>query len=194
MFIKAFVQVFRNFRCAVLWFISSVAVFSLAVWWPNLGLVWQIIWSDDIPLAARLRIPFSLLGSIATNFTPLSALYVIIISLLFGLNAALSVYYLRRRVREIKTSGLTLGFLGVIASLFSLGCAACGPLVITSILSLFGAAGLLTRLPMHGGEIGGLGLILLSVSIYLTGRQIANPSVCRARLHSSESESKPPLD
>jgi len=90
---------------------------------------------------------------------------------------------LRRRIKEIKNSGITLGFLGIITSLFSLGCAACGPLLITTILSMFGASGILVMLPMKGGEFGIIGVALIVVSIYLTINQIENPIICRLKKH-----------
>lgn len=48
-----------------------------------------------------------------------------------------------------------------------------------SILSLFGASWILSFLPLGGGEFGILGVILLTVSLYMTAKQIQNPAVCR---------------
>ncbi len=179
--LKTLLKVFRESRCIALWFAVSLIVFAIAVWWPNLALIVQVFKEPDVPVVFKLSLPLSLLTSISTNFTPLTAAYVILIALLFGVNVAMTVYYLRRRISEIKSGGLTLGFFGLIASLFSLGCAACGPLLITSLLSLFGASGVLAFLPFKGGELGILGAVMLLISIYLIGKQIDNPTSCRLR-------------
>ena len=181
--LKTFSDIFRETKYFTLWFIVSTIIFAVAVWWQNLSLIFDIITSSNIPFISKIFIPLSLLGSITTNFTPWSEIYVITISVLFGANIAIVTYYLRRRIKEIKNSGITLGFLGIITSLFSLGCAACGPLLITTILSMFGASGILVMLPMKGGEFGIIGVALIVVSIYLTINQIENPIICRLKKH-----------
>jgi len=42
-----------------------------------------------------------------------------------------------------------------------------------------GASGILAFLPLGGGEFGILGVILLTVSLYLTAKQIQNPMICK---------------
>jgi hypothetical protein len=132
-----------------------------------------------IPLSERISLPISLLGGIATNFTALSASYTITIAVLFGLNLSMVVYFLRRKIVEVKQSGIATGFLGVTSGVLGTGCAACGSFLLTSIFSSFGASGVLTLLPFGGGEFGILGVILLLTSLYLTAKQIQNPAVCK---------------
>ena len=132
-----------------------------------------------IPLAQKLDLPISLLGSIVTNFTILSASYTIAIAILFGVNLAMVTYFLRRRVDDVKQSGIATGFFGITSGVIGMGCAACGSFLLMSILSLFGASWILSFLPLGGGEFGILGVILLTVSLYMTAKQIQNPAVCR---------------
>lgn len=164
---------------ALLALITSAVVFAFAVWFPNLPLIVKIMGHPGISLLQKLDLPISLLGSIATNFTLLSALYTIAIALLFGVNLAMTIYFLRRKVSEVRQSGVATGFIGLASGVLGMGCAACGSLLLTSGLSLVGASGILAFLPLAGGEFGILGVILLLISIYFIAKQIQNPAVCK---------------
>lgn len=177
MIIEALQKVYR--KPAYIMLALSIAVFSfvLAVWFPNIDLITNVIGSEDISIVSKVALPIALLGSIATNFTLLSASYTIAIAMLFGIYIGMMTYFLKRRIREVGQSGVAPGFLGVASGVFGLGCAACGSFLVSS-LSLVGASGVLTFLPLGGGEFGIIGVGLLTWAIYLTAKQIQNPSVC----------------
>jgi len=180
MVFQALQKVFRKPQYTTLALITSVVVFAFAVWFPNLSLIVEIMGHPGIPLSQKFDLPISLLGSIATNFTLLSASYTIVIAVLFGVNLAMTIYFLRRKVKEVRESGVATGFLGLASGVFGMGCAACGSLLLTSGLSLVGASGILAFLPLAGGEFGILGVILLLVSIHLIAKRIQNPAaVCK---------------
>ncbi len=179
MYLRSLNKVFKQPRCIFVWLITSLSIFVVVVWWPNFSLIEQILRMPNISLYTRLSLPISLLFSIATNFTPLTASYVVITVVLFGLNLAMISYYLKYRISNIKKSGLTLGFFGLLATLFGLGCSACGPLLITSLLSLFGASGILMFLPFKGEELGIIGVLMLLISIYMLAKEIESPSSCQ---------------
>jgi len=110
----------------------------------------------------------------------IGSVLLVLISLLFALNLVLLVFYIRkiksilkgnRRIHAVGIGGLVSGLLGI-------GCAACGSVVLTSILSSIGASGLLLLLPLHGSEFGILGVLLLCMSIYVLVRRIQQPLVC----------------
>lgn len=132
-----------------------------------------------IPFLQKVNLPISLLGSITTNFTLLSASYTIAIAVLFGINLSMIVYYLKRRITNIKQSGITTGFLGITSGIIGIGCAACGSVLLMSILALFGASWVISLLPLRGGEFGIFGVILLALSLYTIAKQIQNPAVCK---------------
>ncbi|RJQ35323.1 hypothetical protein C4568_01115 [Candidatus Parcubacteria bacterium] len=179
MVIQALQKVFRKPQYIILALVVSAAVFAFAVWLPNLSLIVKIMGHPGITFSQKLDLPLSLLGSIVTNFTLLSASYTIAIALLFGVNLAMAIYFLNRKISEVKQGGITTGFLGIASGVLGMGCAACGSFLLTSGLSLIGASGILVFLPLAGSEFGILGVILLSVSIYLTAKQIQNPAVCK---------------
>ncbi|MCR4306488.1 MAG: hypothetical protein NUV42_00810 [Candidatus Yonathbacteria bacterium] len=176
--VQALGKVLRRPLYAILAAIVGLLVFMFATWLPNLGLVADIFRSHAT-LAQKIQIPFSLLGSIATNFSLLSASYVIGIAVFFGLNVALAVFTLRRRAMNVPHGGIATSVLGIVSGYFGIGCAACGSFLFTTILAWFGAASAIALLPLAGAEFGLLGLALLVLSLYLTARQIENPAVCK---------------
>jgi hypothetical protein len=179
MIFQALQKVFRKPAYGILALTISAGMFVFATWLPNIRLIVSVATSPDTPLSEKLDLPISLIGSIATNFTLLSASYTIAIAILLGIDLAMVVFYLRRRIKNTKQNGITTGFLGLTTGVLGIGCAACGSLLLTSFLSLIGATGILVTLPLHGGEFGILGLILLGLSIYTVAKQIQNPSVCK---------------
>src|SRR3989344_425756 len=150
----------------------SAMMFAFAAWLPNIRLITSVVNSSDASFSQKLGIPLSLLGSISTNFTLLSASYIIAISMLFGVSMVMMIYFFRRKISEVEQSGIATGFLGVASSVVGVGCAACGSFLLLRGLSLIGASGILATLPLGGGEFGLLGMFLLSFSIYLTAKQI----------------------
>jgi hypothetical protein len=179
MIFQALQKVFRKPLYTLLALIVSAVVFAFAVWFPNISLIVEVMGHPGISFSQKLDLPISLLGSIATNFTLLSASYTIAIALLFGVNLAMTIYFLRRKISEVRQSGVATGFIGLASGVLGMGCAACGSLLLTSGLSLVGASGILAFLPLAGGEFGILGVILLLASIYLIAKQIQNPAVCK---------------
>ncbi len=179
MIIKALQKVFRKPGLVILALVVSALVFVFAVWLPNLSLIVKIMGHSGITLSQKLSLPASLLGSIVTNFTLLSASYTIAIAILIGMNVAMVVYFLRHRIDEVRQSGIGTGFFGIASGVLGMGCAACGSFLLTSFLSLFGASWILSYLPLGGSEFGILGVILLATALYATAKQIENPLVCK---------------
>lgn len=174
---RAFRTVFKRPEYLTLAVATSVLVFALATWLPNLGLIVSVALSSSVSWSEKLALPVSLLGSIATNFTPLSAFYTIVIAILFGVYFAMTIYYLRRKIARTWRSMWT-GILGIGSGALGVGCAACGSFLLGGTLALIGASGALALLPLGGSEFGIIGALLLAFSVYLTARQIANPAVC----------------
>ncbi len=174
---RAFRTVFTRPAYLALAIATSALVFALATWLPNLGLIARIALSPSTSWSEKFALPVSLLGSITTNFTPLSALYTVVIAILFGMYVAMTVYYLRRKIARTWHSMWT-GVLGIGSGVLGVGCAACGTLLLGGALALVGATGALALLPLGGSEFGIIGALLLAFSVYLSARQITNPAVC----------------
>ncbi len=174
-------QVFAKGRYVLLAAATGLAVFILATWLPNLGLVWQIASSASIPLADKVNVLTALIGSIGTNFTVFSALSTVAIATLFGANVAKIAYYFRLRrqlVSQARQAGAAASLGGLASGFFGVGCAACGTFVLGPLLSFVGASGLIALLPFGGEEFGALGVAMLGFSLVLTARKIGEPLSC----------------
>jgi hypothetical protein len=165
-------KVFASPLYILLALVISIAVFALVVWLPNLSLIIDVMGHPGISLAQKIALPLSLLGAISTNFSTLSATYTILIAILFGINIAMLVYFVHYRVDAVNKSGVATGFLGMFSGILGVGCAACGSLILMSLLASIGATGALTLLPLAGGEFGILGVILLAWSVYALSKRI----------------------
>lgn len=178
MMVQAFVQVFSNFRYLTIAVISSVTVFSFAVWLPNLRLISVILFNSSASTVEKINFLFSLFGSIQTNFSVVSASYTVTIAILFGINIALLVYYIHSRQTSTLGQGTALSVGGLVSGVFGIGCAACGTFILTSLLGISGATGALVFLPFGGKEFGFLGVGLLIYSSYMLLKNIKKPLVC----------------
>jgi len=174
----AFSQVFARPAYIALASVLALAAFLAAVWFPNFGLIGEVLAASEAPLADRLGIAFSLLGGIATNFDLLTAGYTIAIAGLFGLCTAMTAHLLTLRRTAAAGRNIVIGSGGVASGVVGIGCAACGSLVLGGVLPFAGAAAALAALPLGGAEFGILGVVLLLVSLLLLSRAIARPAAC----------------
>ncbi len=178
---RGVINIFTNARSALVALIVAVIVFILAVWLPNLRLLFSI-WNDaSVSFGDKIALPISLLPSITTNFTPLSASYTVAIALLVGINAALMVSLVS--ARGMFGGGAVAGLSGIFTGTFGLGCAACGSFALTPLIGTVGGASVLAILPLRGAEFGVLGVAILALSTYLLARQITKPPVCEPDLN-----------
>ena len=181
MVLQALRQVFERWTYVLAAVMVALVVLVFATWLPNLGLVWQITVSPSVSLIDKAEILLALVGSLWTNFTVFSALFAIAIAALFGINAAMVVYYLILRKRSVSRTGpagAATGLGGLASGFLGIGCAACGTFVVGPVLSLVGAGGLIALLPFGGQEFGLLGVGLLGFSIHLAAKKIREPLVC----------------
>jgi hypothetical protein len=159
--------------------VAMAIVFMFAVWLPNLRLIVEIMFNSNASLIKKINFLFSLFGSIQTNFSAVSASYIIAIAILFGVNVALLVYFIRNKQTSGLVSGATLSIGGgLISGVFGIGCAACGTFILSSLLGMFGSVGIVSFLPFGGEEFGFLGVGLLVYSIYIISKKINDPLVC----------------
>lgn len=172
--------VFTQWKYTALAVGISALVFSFAIWLPNIELILLVMFGSAGSLLEKLLFLLSLYGSIGTNFTLTSATYTTAIALMFGINVALLVYYIKRMQGGVGSLGNTgvLGVSGFVSGLLGIGCAACGTFILSSVLVLFGATGFLALLPLGGEEFGLVGVGLLAFSTYLLLKKIKGPLVC----------------
>lgn len=177
----SFIKVFRHLRYVVTTAIVAFIVFSLSVLLSNFELIKQMF-DAAVPFGFKLKFVFSLLGTIGTNYTGLGAITTILVALLFGVNIALFAYYLSHS-RKVSRKGEALGIVGLILGVIGTGCFACGSFLLASVIGLTATASFVTFWPLHGQEIGILGVVLLGLSIYFLLKQISKPNICTIEEH-----------
>lgn len=160
-------------------FAVAICTYSVMVIVPQYSLLASIFLSPVVSVISKLAFLGSLYGVIGTNYTYVAAAVVVSVSVLFGINTALLLYYIRSRrgvgtARAAQATSLS----GVVAAAFSMGCAACGSAVLLAFLQLFGAAWMINYLPLHGTEFGLIGVALLLYTTYTLAKAIHAPKVC----------------
>lgn len=154
-------------------------VFSFTVLIQNRLLIATVLNEPTATISEKIAFVGSLYGSILTNFTVFSAITTITIAVLFGINFALLGFYIAtvHSIRGSISAG-TSSLGGLISGLFGIGCAACGTFVLSTVLTSFGAAGLLMILPFRGEELSLIGIGLLMYSILIIGKKLQYPFIC----------------
>lgn len=93
--------------------------------------VLKLYWLSDISVISLSKI---ILDYFISNSTILARTLLGFISLLSGLNFAMLVFYLKKRIRIQKN--LDTGFIGMFTGFLGIGCASCGSIILSSILGL----------------------------------------------------------
>ncbi|MHB1293001.1 MAG: hypothetical protein ACYCY5_12560 [Sulfuricella sp.] len=159
----------------------ALAAFVATLWFPNYKLIGAVFATPDVALDIKLQLLASLLGGIATNFGALAAFSAMAIPVLFGVDIAMIVYFLRQKRARLPRGEIAAGVGGAASGAVAAGCAACGSFLLATMLSFLGASGALALLPLKGGELGVLSIALLLLSIFLIARKIVAPVVCEIR-------------
>ncbi|MFT4921190.1 MAG: hypothetical protein ACI8XM_000385 [Haloarculaceae archaeon] len=148
---------------AALAVVAAVLTLSLFVFSQNLSLV-SFALSGGIPLDNRLTILTQLYPFVGNSFSVVQGVALVVVALLSGVDIAFVTYHVREHGLSVAESGG--GAVGVFLGVLGAGCAACGSAILVGVLSLFGATGLLTLLPLEGLEFTGLAVIVLVLSMY----------------------------
>ena len=176
----AWESLYREILCSpkytLLALIFATLVFIFSVWLPNFGLIRDVLFSNNFTFLSKIIFLWNSLGAITTEFSALSATLLVVISVLFGLNISLTVYYFKRRVTLQKAGGMSIA--GMIAGLIGLGCASCGSVILSTFLGVGATAAFTGFLPFGGQEFSILAIIILVASLYVTGKKIADLLVC----------------
>lgn len=155
---------------------SALVVFALQVWLPNLGLIWSVVVSGSLAPIDKVGFLWASLGAIGTNFTLLGASLAVVVSLLFGLNVALTVAYFRVSLDNRSVGALSMA--GLLAAVVGVGCSACGAVVLSALVGVTATAAVVARLPLGGQELNLLAVLILVASVAFTARRLSQPVVC----------------
>jgi len=102
----------------------------------------------------------------------------IVSATLGGISAGLLYSYYTIRNAVLNRGGLALSGGAYALALLGMQCTACGTALLTGLLTLMGGVWLNTYLPLHGLEIGILGIVLQAVLITSLTTKLAYPTTC----------------
>lgn len=159
----------------------ALSMIAFAAWLPNLHLITKTMISTTMSLWEKTNLLTAFLGSLQTNFTPLSRTLTVISATLTGIQISLLIYYLRQSARIQTQMGVS--FAGVAASLLGVGCASCGSVLLTSLIGFGSATAVLGILPFRGQEFSLVGIAILLVAINYTVKKINQPFTCVIKDH-----------
>jgi len=151
-------------RYALLAVVAAAVGLTLFVYTLNVGLVNALVLGGSLPVENRLGILVNLYPVVSpTAYTAAEAVVLLVVAALIGVNIAMVAYHL---IEHATLRGGTGSAAGVVLGTLGAGCAACGSTVLAGLLSLFGATGLLTLLPLDGLEFALASLAVLLLSLY----------------------------
>lgn len=159
--------------------LTTLILLAFAAWLPNLHLITQTMTSSTMTVWQKTNLVTSLLGSLKTNFTLLSLFVTITSSALTGILVSLFIYYIKRAIKIQQTLGAS--FAGIVFSLFGVGCASCGSVVLTSFIGLGTTTAIVGMLPFRGQEFGLLGIAITMFAITVVLKKINDPAICGVR-------------
>ena len=156
---------------------TSFFALFVALWLSNWELLKFIFFNGTFSLGSKIMILITSLGGIVTNFKAPSRVVTLSVIILLGINMAMFLHYMKIRIKADKASGA--GLAGTLLGMLGVGCAACGSVVLSSIFGTVFTAGVVGILPLDGLEFGLMGIVFLTLSIYLTSKKIVDPEVCK---------------
>lgn len=176
MIFRSLVKVFRNPSYLAGAFFVALILFSIFILFPSFELISNIY--SNFGLVKAVKISFSLAVHFGANQSFLSATYISLVAILFGLNVSLIVYHLKLQKARLGGRDAAKSSAGLILGLLGVGCASCGSLILVTLFSFIGAGGILIYFPLHGQEFGILAVLILLYSNYSVLKKIDAPLIC----------------
>lgn len=139
----------------------------------NLKLLRFTFHESEFPIGLKLRTAVEVLWNGRLVFHHEGGWVALPLAALFGLNAALVFHYMRDQVRINHAAGASVA--GIVIGLLGVGCAACGSVLIASVLGI----GAVAALPFHGKEFAWIGLAVTAYATLNIAEKIADPGACK---------------
>lgn len=106
-------------------------------------------------------------------------MFILVLLFIFSISLlCLLLFILFKESKKLNRKKSFLNTFSVFISILGLSCASCGIGLLASILSFFGVSSLITYFPLHGLELGYLGVLFLNISNYFLLRRVKSPHTC----------------
>ena len=150
---------------------TAVVIFLAQTVSANIGILGSIIFDSVLSASTKVNILINIPYGYISEFS-LRSLSAISFSLLFGVNFAGIVYYVRLYKATALSAMAALGSGSILSAIIGVSCISCGSLATIFLASLFGASSLAIILPLSGTELSLISITLLLVSIVLIDKKI----------------------
>jgi len=171
-------EVFGNLAYIMVAVVTGIVVLSFLILLPNLELLSRIAVSSSATFIDLLLLTGMLITSFTVGFSILSIFYVVTISLLFGINVAMVLFYIKTSKKLPRTKETVVGTSGMVGGVLGAGCVACGGIILSPLISLLGVGTVVALLPFNGSEFGIFGIIALLFSISIISKRIQKMNTC----------------
>ena len=143
----------------------------------NRGVVSFVMDNDFLDAATRFKIFMDSLADTGSILRWDEIILIIFITILSSISITFLIFFIKNQVRRGFDNGLS--FMGVVLSLFGVGCLSCGSALLISLLGISTASAIIGFLPLKGVEFSIISVVLLFWSIHLVSKKIQNPEYCK---------------
>jgi len=158
---KSIKEVFLNKNYIFLTLIFTLFMFIINVIYRNYNLVFSNL---------SLKLLFSLLIGFPQTTTLSGLIILSIIFLLSGIILSLSIFLIKRQIKtKLESSSIIIAIIAPACPTCTLG-----------LFGLLGIGGIITYLPFKGMEIGIIGILLLTISLFYLSKKV-NSNVCELK-------------
>ncbi len=170
---KVWKTVFSNFRYLLLTLFIGFVFYLFNVFIANYANI--LSFYEVLSFNNYINFLYSLVFDFVKIISLSSFIFILIISIFFGIFFSLIVYKSNSKIRLSKKTNF-FGGLAVFLGIFAPGCAACGIGLVT-LLGL--GAGFLSFLPYDGVELSILSIIVLCFTIFKISKDLTICEVCK---------------
>ena len=167
---------FGNFRYILLTFLIAFIFYLFNVFIANLTNIISVY--NVLGLSDYIKFLFSLILDFRKIISLSSFIFILTISMLFGMFLSLIVFKTKAKIKVSKKDSF-FGGLAIFLGIFAPGCAACG-IGLVALLGL--SAGFLSFLPYDGIEISIFSIIVLTFTIFKTSKDLTICDNCKIDL------------
>jgi len=151
--------------------LTALVVFVALTFFSNMGILGNVIFDGALRVSVKIKILVNIPYGYVSEFS-LRSLTVVLSSLLFSINLAGIVYYVRLYKATALSAMAALGSGSILSAILGVSCISCGSLATVFLASLFGASSLAIVLPFNGTELSFISITFLLVSIVLMDKKI----------------------
>lgn len=169
--------VFSDVLYTVISILVALSVFLFNILITNLGLLWHTVRTSGI---VELLKVISAMVVYTFSLPWYSVTILVLVSVLTGIVFGLVTFKVRAKMAS--SVGSKLGFMGMVLGVIAPSCSSCG----IGVLAIIGAGSAFSGLPLHGTEIGILGVLLLVVSSIVLVKSIEKCESCQVVLSSKK--------